>query len=70
MICGICGKNQATSHFTSIVNGNYKELWLCPECAKNKGIGQKRKRFQQEQAVTSQNKCHASRKVYRKTKKT
>ncbi len=39
MICGICGKNQATSHFTSIVNGNYKELWLCPECAKNKGIG-------------------------------
>jgi len=33
MLCQICGKNQATVHYTKIINGNIEELHLCDECA-------------------------------------
>lgn len=39
MICELCGKHQATTHVKSMVNGEYTEMWLCPECAKSKGLG-------------------------------
>lgn len=39
MICELCGKNQATTHIKSMVNGKYAEMWLCPHCAKSKGWG-------------------------------
>ncbi|MCI6007810.1 UvrB/UvrC motif-containing protein [Oscillospiraceae bacterium LCP25S3_E10] len=39
MICELCGKNQATTHVKSMVNGEYTEMWLCPHCAKEKGFG-------------------------------
>ena len=28
MICELCGKNQATTHVKSMVNGEYTEMWL------------------------------------------
>lgn len=37
MTCDICGQNQATVHFTEIVNDQMTELHLCEECAKEKG---------------------------------
>lgn len=39
MICENCGKNQATTHLKSIVNGKYTEMWLCSDCAKAMGVG-------------------------------
>lgn len=39
MVCELCGKNQATTHVKSMVNGKYTEMWLCPHCAKAKGLG-------------------------------
>lgn len=39
MICELCGKHQATTHVKSMVNGEYTEMWLCPKCAKSKGLG-------------------------------
>jgi len=33
MLCQKCLRNQATAHFTQIVNGQKKEMYLCPECA-------------------------------------
>lgn len=39
MICELCGKNQASTHVKSMVNGKYTEMWLCPHCAKAKGLG-------------------------------
>lgn len=39
MTCELCGKNQATTHIKSMVNGKYTEMWLCPHCAKTKGWG-------------------------------
>lgn len=39
MLCQSCGKNQATTHVKSIVNGELKEYVLCPECAKKMGYG-------------------------------
>lgn len=35
MICMLCGKNDATVHFTRIVNGKKQEIDICEECAKN-----------------------------------
>lgn len=35
MLCQNCNKNQATVHYTKIINGNIKELHLCEECAMN-----------------------------------
>lgn len=37
MLCDICGKNEATVHFTEIVNDQITKLHLCEECAKHKG---------------------------------
>ena len=39
MLCQSCGKNQATTHVKSIVNGDLREYMLCPECAKKMGYG-------------------------------
>lgn len=33
MLCERCGKNQATVHYTEIINGQKKELNLCKSCA-------------------------------------
>lgn len=37
MLCDICGKNEATVHFTEIINDQMTKLHLCEECAKRKG---------------------------------
>ena len=37
MLCDICGKNEATVHFTEIVNDQMTKLHLCEECARRKG---------------------------------
>ena len=37
MLCQHCGKNEATTHVKSIINGEYTEYMLCPECAKEMG---------------------------------
>lgn len=37
MICEECQKNEATLHFTKIINGQKKEMHLCDECARDKG---------------------------------
>lgn len=33
MICDKCGKNLATTHYKSVINGNVTEVNLCNECA-------------------------------------
>ena len=38
MLCQVCGKNEATVEFTEIVNEEVKQLHLCDECAKEKGV--------------------------------
>ncbi|MEA5085481.1 MAG: UvrB/UvrC motif-containing protein [Lachnospiraceae bacterium] len=35
MLCEKCKKNQATIHMTQVINGDVKEIYLCPECAAN-----------------------------------
>lgn len=35
MLCQRCNKNEATVHYTKIINGNIEELHLCDECAMN-----------------------------------
>lgn len=37
MICQNCGKNDASMHIKSVINGEALELHLCPECAKALG---------------------------------
>lgn len=34
MLCDKCGKNNATIHFTKIINGHVEEKHLCEACAK------------------------------------
>lgn len=34
LLCQVCEKNQATIHFTKIINGNVEERHLCDSCAK------------------------------------
>jgi len=34
-LCQVCEKNNATIHFTKIINGNVEERHLCDLCAKN-----------------------------------
>jgi len=34
MLCQSCNKNQATVHYTKIINGQVSELHLCEECAR------------------------------------
>lgn len=38
MLCQICGKNEATVHFTEVINNQIGELHLCEECAQKKGL--------------------------------
>ena len=39
MLCDNCGKNTATTHIRSVVNGKSTERHLCAECAAKEGIG-------------------------------
>ena len=39
MLCDNCGKNVATTHIRSVVNGKKTEKHLCAECAAKEGIG-------------------------------
>ncbi len=34
MLCQSCNKNEATVHYTKIINGKVSELHLCEECAR------------------------------------
>ncbi|MDR7857808.1 UvrB/UvrC motif-containing protein [Tissierella sp.] len=34
MLCQVCEKNNATIHFTKIINGNVEEKHICESCAK------------------------------------
>lgn len=38
MICQICGKNPATTHIKTVVNGALAEYDLCSACAKARGL--------------------------------
>ncbi len=38
MLCPYCNKNEATIHFTEVINGKMQETHLCEECAAKKGI--------------------------------
>lgn len=38
MLCTKCGKNKATTHYKSVVNGKVHEEYLCPHCAENLNI--------------------------------
>lgn len=37
MLCQHCNKNEATTHVKTMINGEYTEYWLCPECAHELG---------------------------------
>lgn len=39
MLCDKCGKNNATTHIRSVVNGVVKERNLCGYCAAKEGVG-------------------------------
>ena len=39
MLCQSCEKRQATTHIKTILNGELKEINLCPECAAKLGYG-------------------------------
>jgi protein arginine kinase activator len=36
MLCDICKKKKAVIHYTEFIDGNYKELHLCQDCAAKK----------------------------------
>ena len=38
MLCTKCGKNHATTHYKSVINGQVHEEYLCPKCAENLNI--------------------------------
>lgn len=38
MLCTKCGKNHATTHYKSVINGKVHEEYLCPNCAENLNI--------------------------------
>ena len=38
MICQSCKKNDATVHYTEVINNNVKKTHLCESCAKQKGM--------------------------------
>lgn len=40
MLCEKCGKNEATIHYSEIINGKKKSYTLCSECADKLGIGE------------------------------
>lgn len=37
MLCQHCQKNRATTHIKTMINGEYAEYMLCPECAHELG---------------------------------
>jgi len=37
MLCEICSKNEATVHYTEIINSRAAEMHLCENCAQEKG---------------------------------
>jgi protein arginine kinase activator len=37
MLCQNCGKHEATTHVTQVINGKKTELYLCPQCAGQMG---------------------------------
>ncbi len=39
MICEKCGKNEATIHYSEIINGKKTSYTLCHDCAEKMGIG-------------------------------
>lgn len=39
MLCEKCGKNEATVHYSEIINGKKTSYALCRECADKMGIG-------------------------------
>lgn len=39
MLCDKCGKNVATTHIRSVINGKRTERYLCKDCAAKEGIG-------------------------------
>ncbi len=39
MMCDNCGKNPATTHLKTVINGKYKESHLCTYCAAKEGYG-------------------------------
>src|SRR5438105_2935215 len=50
MKCDACNENVATVHLTEIVNKKKKELHLCEECAREKGVSVKAQFLPQEAA--------------------
>lgn len=38
MLCADCGENEATVHFTQIVNDETETFHLCQECAQSRGL--------------------------------
>lgn len=51
MKCDACNENMATVHLTEIVNKKKKELHLCEECAREKGVSVKAQFLPQEAAA-------------------
>ena len=41
MICQVCNKKDAVVHYKTNINGKQTEMYLCRECAENKGITKK-----------------------------
>lgn len=37
MLCQNCKKHEATTHIKQVINGEFTEMYLCPECAKKSG---------------------------------
>lgn len=37
MLCQYCQKRMANVHFTQVINGNKVEMYLCEQCAREKG---------------------------------
>ncbi len=48
MVCENCNKSVATVHLTEIINKKKKELHLCEECAREKGVTLKAHFFAKE----------------------
>ena len=38
MRCQYCKKNDATIHYTEVINGQVRKIHICEECAESKGI--------------------------------
>lgn len=38
MLCEKCKKNMATVHYKQNINGESKQIFLCPECAREEGL--------------------------------